>query len=254
MKVNFSSILLLTLPLICWSSEVKYIELSHDFSEETLHWPTSKPFKITDTHHGQADSFYVSARDYASNEHVGTHVDAPNHFAKEHWGVSEIPLDRLIGPAIKIDVSDKVNKDHDYLISIEDIKQWESVQGIIPPRSIVLLSTGYAKFWGNPQLYAGTNKVNATHDLHFPGLDQKAAHWLVNERKIKAIGIDTYGIDRGQSKQFEAHQILTKNDIPIFENVADMEQVPAKGFKIYALPMKIKGGTGAPLHIIAQVE
>ena len=232
------------------AGEVQFVDLTHDYSTQTLHWPGSKPFKVT----GKViinQPFYVTARDFSSNEHVGTHIDAPNHFTKGHPSVDNIPLSNLIGPAIKLDVNKKVKNNADYQIGINDFMEWEKVHGKIPSGMIILLSTGYANFWNHIEKYAGSK--NST-DLHFPGLDPKAATWLVMERKIKAIGIDTFSIDYGQTKMFFAHQILTKNNIPIFENVASMATLQANGFTIYALPMKIKNGTGAPLRIIAQVS
>jgi len=233
-----------------------YIDLTHELSEQTLTWPTSKPFKITQAF---ADitpgGYYCAAREYESHEHSGTHMDAPNHFAKGHVGVDGVPLSQLIGPAINIDVQKAVATHPDYLIGIHDIKQWESRHGKIPAGTIVLLNTGYSKFWSNLAKYSGTKKTGpgSLTDLHFPGLDPKAATWLVTDRKIKAIGIDAFSIDYGQSKKFESHQILTKANVPIFENVASMTKLPANHFKIYAFPAKIKDGTGAPLRVVAEV-
>src|SRR6185312_4747187 len=137
---------LITTPIHAIAAQ--YIDLTHDYSAQTLHWPGSPSFSITHTTES-TKPFYVSVRDYASNEHTGTHIDAPIHFAKGHPGVDKIPLIDLIGPAIKIDVSNKVKNNPDYQISIEDFMQWEKIQGKIPARTIVLLSTGYGKYWPN---------------------------------------------------------------------------------------------------------
>ena len=91
----------------------------------------------------------------------------------------------------------------------------------------------------------------AVAKLSFPGLHPDTATWLVNERKIAAIGLDTPSIDYGQSKLFEAHQILFKDNIPAFENVANLHQLPPKGAVVIALPMKIRNGSGGPLRIVA---
>lgn len=241
---------------LSWAGTPSYIDLSHDYSSATLHWPSSTPFKITKAIAKTIpNGFYVSVRDYESNEHVGTHMDAPNHFAKGHPGISEIPLTQLIGPAITVDVVNEAKSNPDYQIGIKDFQKWEKIHGEIPAGTIVLLNTGYGKYWSQWALYSGTKKTGADSltELHFPGLDPAAAKWLVKERKIKAVGIDTFSIDYGQTKEFDTHQILTKENIPIFENVASMEQLPATNFKIIALPMKIKGGTGAPLRIIAEL-
>ena len=233
-----------------------YFDLSHDFSSSTLNWPTTQRFVITHALAENDHGFYVALRDYASNEHASTHLDAPCHFAKGHAGISAIPLTDLIGNAIKVDVRAAVSNHPDYQVNVTDFKRWENKHGIIPKHSIVLLQTGYGQFWPNQALYTGTQKTGeaSVSAMHFPGLDPAAAQWLVQERNIKAIGIDTFSIDYGQTKQFKTHQFLTAHDIPIFENVADMKQVPANNFTVYALPMKIKDGTGAPLRIVAKVK
>ncbi|HTS45325.1 MAG TPA: cyclase family protein, partial [Puia sp.] len=144
----------------------------------------------------------------------------------------------------------------DYLVSIKDITDWEAEHGKIPEHSIVLLRTGYGKFYPDAKNYFGTDEkgAQAIPKLHFPGLDPAAAEWLVKERKIKAVGLDTPSIDYGQSKDFKSHQILCEANTPAFENLAKLDSLPAKGIYIIALPMKIKNGSGGPLRIIAWVK
>ena len=171
--------------------------------------------------------------------------------------MDEIPLERLIGPAVLIDVASKALKDRDYLISTGDIQQWEeSTNGKIPKGSIVLLRTGYSQFYPDREKYMGTNQrgEQAVKLLHFPGLSPEAAKWLVANRNINAIGIDTPSIDYGQSEYFQSHVALMSADIPAFENLTNLDKLPAKGFHVVALPMKIKGGSGAPLRIIALIQ
>ena len=123
----------------------------------------------------------------------------------------------------------------------------------IPEGSIVLLETGYSKFYPNKKKYLGTDQrgPDAVALLHFPGLDPKAAEWLVKNRNINAIGLDTPSIDYGQSTYFKSHVILLSDDIPTFENLTNLDKLPSNNFEVYALPMKIKGGSGGPLRIIA---
>lgn len=257
MRFKLSALCLSLLAFNTWAASSQLIDLTHDYSKSTLHWPTSTAFTVTKSIAGKMPAgFYCAVRDFAANEHAGTHMDAPSHFAKGHEGVSDVPLQNLTGPAIKVDVVEKVKANKDYLITIEDFEKWENAHGKIPDNTIVLLSTGYGDYWSSASRYTGTTKKGAASlsDLHFPGLDPKAARWLVESRKIKAVGIDTFSIDYGQTKQFESHQILTQHDVPIFENVASMAELPAAGFVVYAFPMKIKNGTGAPLRIVAEVK
>jgi kynurenine formamidase len=230
------------------------IDLTHEFSDETIYWVTAEPFKHTTVAEGITDKgFYYSAYDFSGAEHGGTHIDSPIHFAEGRKTVDQIGLDQLIGAGVKIDVSKKTAADRDYLITVDDIKQWEAVNGKIPDGSIILFETGFGLRWPDKKAYLGTDQKgpDAVKDLHFPGLHPEAAKWLIENRKFKAVGIDTASIDHGQSTLFESHVALMTNNIPAFENVANLDKLPVKGFQIIALPMKIRGGSGAPLRIIA---
>jgi kynurenine formamidase len=234
----------------------RWIDLSHDFSSETIYWPTAEPFKL-DTVSAQrtSEGYYYAANNFRAAEHGGTHLDSPIHFAEGRKTVDQIPLEQLIAPAIVIDVSEKAQADRDYQISANDFTAWEAQHGPIPEESIVLLRTGYGKFWPERLKYLGTDKSGAAAvaELHFPGLHPEAARWLIANRQINAIGLDTPSIDYGQSQLFESHQILFDKNIPAFENVANLDQLPTTGALVIALPMKIKGGSGGPLRIVALI-
>jgi kynurenine formamidase len=232
----------------------KWIDLSYDFSDETVYWVTAKEFEKETVAEGKTDGgFFYSAYNYSAAEHGGTHIDAPVHFAEGRQTVDKIPLEQLIGAAVKIDVSAKVGENRDYQISIEDLTNWEKTNGQISDGSILFLQTGFGKFYPDKAKYLGTNGRGgeAVKDLHFPGLAPEAAKWLVENRKIKAVGLDTASIDYGQSTDFGSHVALMSENIPAFENVANLDQLPIKGATVIALPMKIKNGSGAPLRIIA---
>lgn len=236
----------------------RIVDLSHDYSEETVYWVTAKQFSLDTVFAGMTEKgYYYSAFNFCTAEHGGTHIDAPIHFVENAPSVDEIPLERLIGNAIKVDVSANAADNPDYLVSIEDLQSWETEQGTnIPEGSIVLLETGFAEYYPNRVKYMGTDErgLQAVQKLHFPGLDPAAATWLVENRNIHAIGIDTPSIDYGQSETFDSHVILLGDNIPAFENLTNLDQLPSSGFEIIALPMKIKGGSGAPLRIVAIVK
>lgn len=238
------------------SIQGKWIDLTHDFSEEAIYWPTAEGFKLESVFEGITDKgYFYDANNYSAAEHGGTHIDSPIHFAEGKQTVDQIPLESLIGPAVVIDVSKKALTDRDYQVGVKDFSDWEDKNGQIADGSIVLLNTGYAQFWPDRVKYMGTDKKgpDAVKELHFPGLDPAAAKWLVENRNIKAIGLDTPSIDFGQSQLFESHRILFKENIPAFENVANLDKLPPKGALVIALPMKIKGGSGGPLRIIANL-
>ncbi len=235
----------------------KWIDLSYDFSAETPYWPTSEPFRLDTAFEGTTPGgYYYSAYNFCAAEHGGTHLDAPVHFAEGKWSTEQIPLESLTGVAVVIDVSEKAADNPDYEITLEDIQAWEQANGQIADHSIVLFRTGYGSRYPDAKEYLGTGERGeaAVAQLHFPGIAPAAAEWLINNRKIKAIGIDTASIDFGQSTDFRTHQIFYGANIPGFENVANLDKLPAKGAYVVALPMKIKGGSGAPLRIVAWLQ
>jgi len=230
------------------------VDMSYSYSSNTIHWPTEKSFLLEKGFHGfTSHGYYYSSNSFTTAEHAGTHVDAPIHFHENGKTIDEIELQELMGPLVVIDVTEKSQIDRDYRVNSEDFLNFEEKYGKIPDASIILLETGFGKFWPDAEKYLGTNKVGeeALPDLHFPGLHQEGAQWLVDNRNIKSIGIDTSSIDYGQSSLFESHVILCGNNIKIFENVANVDKVPVVNAYIVALPMKIEGGTGSPCRIMA---
>ena len=234
----------------------KWFDLTHDFSTNTLYWPTARPFTLEVEFHSHTDKgYFYAANRYSASEHGGTHIDAPIHFAEGRKTLDQLAIDQLTGAAIVVDVSAKAQKNADYQISVEDLKAWEAKQGHIPRNAIVLFHTGYARHWPDAKKYLGTDErgADAVAKLHFPGLHPDAARWLTTQRTIKAVGLDTASIDYGQSTLFESHRILFEKNTPAFENVAAIDKLPATGAYVVALPMKIKDGSGGPLRIVAWV-
>jgi len=232
------------------------IDLSYAFDDSTVYWPTAEGFTLREDFKGITEGgYYYEANTFTSAEHGGTHLDAPIHFAAGRWTADAIPLERLVGPAILIDVSAQAAGNPDYQVGVADFERWENEHGPMPDGVIVLVRTGYGQFWPDRERYMGTAErgADAVRKLHFPGLDPAAARWLVENRAIHAFGLDTPSIDYGQSTLFETHQILFDANIPAFENVAHLDALPPEGFTVMALPMKIKGGSGGPLRIIAMV-
>jgi kynurenine formamidase len=232
------------------------VDLSHAYGDDTIFWPTSEPFTLKPVAFGQTEGgFFYAANAFATSEHGGTHLDSPIHFSASGMRVDELPLERLSGPAVVVDVTAASAANADYLIARADLESWERSHGRIPDEVILLLRTGFSQRWPDAARYLGTAErgAAAVAQLHFPGLDPDAARWLIAERRVDAIGIDTASIDYGQSTQFETHRLLASRNIPVFENLTNLDRLPAIGAMVMALPMKIKGGTGAPLRAIAVV-
>jgi kynurenine formamidase len=231
------------------------IDLSHAYDRDTIYWPTADGFELTSDFEGFTDKgYYYTANTFCTAEHGGTHIDAPIHFSEGQNTVDEIPLEQLMGDAVVIDVSDRC-ADPDYRITVSDFEDWETKNGTLPESVIVLLRTGYEQFWPDRIRYMGTDAVGpeAVAELHFPGLHPDAARWLVANRSVNAIGLDKPSIDFGQSTHFESHQVLFAADIPAFENLTNLGELPATGFVVIAMPIKIAGGSGGPLRIAAIV-
>ena len=235
-------------------SKGRWIDLTHSFSATTIYWPTADGFVHEVDFKGITDKgYYYTAFNFSAAEHGGTHIDAPIHFSEGGQTVDQLPIDQLIGPAVVIDVAEKTCTNRDYRVAVADFEVWEAEHGQLPEGCIVLLDTGSAQFWPDRVAYMGTDRrgADAVADLHFPGLHPEAAAWLVENRAIKAIGLDTPSIDYGQSKLFESHRILFDKNILALENVANLDRLPPVGATLFALPMKIEGGSGGPTRVVA---
>lgn len=230
-----------------------WVDLTYPFDSTTIYWPTAQPFRLTVLSARRLPTgWYYAANNLAGAEHGGTHLDAPVHFVEKKRSADEIPLSQLMAPAVVIDVTRKADSSADYRVHQSDIISWEATHAEIPPGAIVLIRTGWGSRWPDRARYLGTTKTGdaGVAELHFPGLDLDAARLLVR-RRVSAVGIDTPSIDYGQSKTFQVHRRLFASNVPAFENVANLEQLPVTGAFVIALPMKIKGGSGGPLRIVA---
>jgi len=240
-------------PKPLWDQQL--VDLTHGFDANTIYWPTETGFEMTTRAAGFTEKgYWYEAHAISTPEHGGTHIDAPVHFSRGHDTTDRIPLERLIGPGVVVDVAAACAQDRDHEVGVRDFEAWEQANGRLPERAIVLLRTGFGLYWPDRERYMGTAKrgEEGVAALHFPGLDPEAVPWLA-ERGIAAIGLDTPSIDHGPSTGFGSHVALFERNIPAFENVANLERLPARGFTVIALPMKIGGGSGGPLRIVAAI-
>jgi len=233
----------------------RLIDLTHPFDEKTIYWPTAPSnFQLNRLSFGKTEAgFFYAANSFCAPEHGGTHIDAPIHFAEGGRAVDQIPDEQLIAPAVVIDVRGKTAADADYRLTAADVRAWEEKHGLIPSGAIVLLRTGWGQRWPDRKRYLGDDKPGDASNLHFPSYGEEAVRYLVEKRKVGAIGVDTASIDYGPSKDFIVHQIALGANVPGLENVANLEEVPETGAWVIALPMKIAGGSGGPLRIVALV-
>jgi kynurenine formamidase len=229
------------------------VDLSHSYGDDTLYWPTSpSKFELEVLAHGMTEGgFFYSANSLSTPEHGGTHLDAPIHFAEGGWTAEEIPLERLIGPAVVIDVTDRAAADPDYRLDADALFAWEAEHGLVPEGAIVLLRTGWSKRWPDALSYLGDDKPGDASNLHFPSYGEAAARTLVEQRRVAVLGIDTASIDFGPSTDFIVHQVATGANVAGLENLTNLDRVPDTGAWVVALPMKIAGGSGGPARIVA---
>jgi kynurenine formamidase len=229
------------------------VDLTHPFNSQTLYWPTSpQRFELRELAHGPTpQGYFYASYAFSSPEHGGTHLDAPIHFAERGQTADQVPLGRLVAPAVVIDVSAQAAKNPDYQLTPADVRAFEERHGPIASGSIVLLRTDWSRRWPDAKAYLGDDTPGDASKLRFPSFGPEAARLLVEERKVGAIGVDTASIDYGRSADFMVHRIALGANVPGFENLTDLARLPPKGALVIALPMKVEGGSGGPLRAIA---
>ncbi|MCW5893383.1 MAG: cyclase family protein [bacterium] len=233
-------------------TDADLVDLTHAFDTQTIYWPTARRFTLEPVAHGHTPGgWWYAANDFCAAEHGGTHLDAPIHFAEGGATADTVPLRRLIGPAAVVDLTARADADRDALLEVDDLEADERRHGAIPAGAIVLVRTGWAARWPDAARYLGTAVRGDTAGLHFPGVSEAAARWLVTARGVRAVGIDTASIDRGTSADFAAHRVLAAAGVPVFENLASLDRLPPRRAVVVALPMKIRDGSGGPLRALA---
>lgn len=235
-------------------ASARLVDLSYAYDETTIYWPTSpSSFDLTELARGTTEGgYFYSAYSFSTPEHGGTHLDAPIHFSETGRTAGEIPVRQLIGPGVVIDMSDAASRDPDALLDLETIRTWEGKNGPISEGAIVILRTAWGRRWAEgAKAYLGDDTAGDASNLHFPGYGEEGARYLVEERKVGALGIDTASIDHGPSKDFAVHRVAAARNVIGLENVARAEELPEKDFWIVALPVKIGKGSGGPVRIVA---
>ncbi len=230
------------------SSAFRYVDLCYPLNDRNAFWPGEgyQPFELKTIATLEKDG--VLSKTISMPEHLGTHLDAPNHFEPNQPSVAELTPDQLFGPGVVIDMAPQVELDADYQLSLADVQAWEKEHGQIPNRGIVLLHTGWGRFWNNYDRYKNQDVLGK---LHFPGYSAAAAKFLVEQRDVRGVGIDTLSIDHGTSADFAVHHIVNGAGRFGLENVANLDKLPARGFSLIVAPIKVDEGTGGPTRIYA---
>ena len=216
----------------------RVIDLGHALAATDPSWSGERVFERK----AEKGDGYVSGT-FSSDEHFGTHLDAPAHFGGA-WTVDRIPVDRLVRPGICISITGRAE---DYQLTVADVKAFEAKNGAIPEGAIVMIATGWNARWPDQNKY-----MNERAGVkHFPGIHPEAAAYLARDRKVVGIGIDTPSVDYGPSAKFETHSLTMPLNVFHIENAANLTSLPASGFTIVVAPIKLAGGSGGPTRVFA---
>jgi kynurenine formamidase len=232
------------------------VDLTHSYNAQTVNWPTSTTkFTLDRLAYGKTDAgYFYAANTLCTPEHGGTHLDAPIHFGEGKRTAEQIPLEQLVAPAVVIDITARASADRDYRLTRDDVLQFEKQYGRIASGTIVVLRTGWSRYWPDAKAYLGDNTPGDASKLSFPSYGADAARLIVEERRAGALGIDTASIDYGRSTDFMVHRIAAAQNVPGLENLTNLDRLPPRGAIVIALPMKIEGGSGGPLRAVALVK
>ena len=222
------------------------VDLTHPLAEGIPLYPGGMPFTIERKAELERDGYFMNS--IRVGEHTGTHLDAPAHFIAGGVTVDQIPAGHLVGPGAVIDVRGQCGRNHDYEVTVRDIKEWEAANGRMANGSILLIRTGWGERWPEPKKYLNADEGDV---LHYPGLSVELVKYLAKYRDVSGVGIDTLSIDHGPSTDFRAHKVLLADGIYLIENVANLSRLPPTGATIVVAPLAIRGGSGAPCRVLA---
>jgi kynurenine formamidase len=227
------------------------IDLTHNLNDRSPNWEGTEasPFEAKELGNIERDGYY--SRIFTTQEHYGTHLDAPAHFARGMWTVDEIPTERLVRPLVVLDVRQQARSNPDYEVGVQDIAGWESAHGEIPSGAVVMAYTGWDYRWNRPKEF---HNVASDGLPHFPGFSLEAAEFLVKTREVVGLGIDTMSVDKGATTTYPVHQFTSKASVYHLENVANLGLVPPSGATVVVAPVKLENGSGAPVRLLALVK
>jgi kynurenine formamidase len=183
-------------------------------------------------------------------EHAGTHIDAPFHYSDSGAPLAMIPAEQLVVPLAVIDISAKAVRNADYALSKQDLAEWEAKHGRLPDGCCVAMNSGWARHATDAGKFAGRDSNDT---MHFPGIHPEAAAWLLSERRVAGLAVDTLSLDHGPSKDFKTHTVWLPAGRWGIENIANLDKVPPAGATLIVGAPKVKDATGGPARIFALV-
>jgi kynurenine formamidase len=208
--------------------------------------PINFPIKVTKTATVAKDGYY--ANQWELVEHHGTHLDAPAHFAPKGLTAERLGVSSLIVPAAVIDLQERARKDADAVVMIDDLKAWEKAHGRLPKQCGVFLNSGWDAKAGDAKAFLGQDDAKT---LHFPGFSKEACAFLLNEREVAGLAVDTLSLDFGASKDFAVHKLWLGAGKWGLECVANLSKLPPAGATVFVGAPKVRGASGGPTRVLA---
>ncbi len=227
------------------------IDLTHTLNARSPNWEGTEesPYQAKELGNIQRDGYY--SRIFSTQEHYGTHLDAPAHFASGGWTVEQIPAEHLVRPLVVVDVREQAMDDPDYAVTVEDIAGWEDGHGMIPSGAVVMAYTGWDERWSSQKSFRNEQADRLTH---YPGFSLEAARFLVKTREVVGLGIDTMSVDIGATETYPVHVFTSRENVYHLENLANLALVPAAGATVVVAPIKLEKGSGGPARVLALVK
>jgi kynurenine formamidase len=226
---------------------VRLVDLTHTLTPDFPTFFGGSQFTSTPLFELATDGFNMN--EWELVEHTGTHMDAPYHFSNQDTP-AEIPLERLVLPLAVVDIRAKAAANPDAQVTPADLRAWEARHGRIPRGSCVAMNSGWADRVNGP----GFRNAGADGVLHFPGFHLEAADFLIEEREVYGIAVDTLSLDYGPSPDFAVHYRWLPTNRWGLEGVANLDHVPPAGSTIIAAVSKVQGATGGPTRVMALVH
>ncbi|PID56696.1 cyclase [candidate division KSB3 bacterium] len=226
----------------------RVIDLSHVIDVNIPVWPGDPPVAFETVADLQNDGYYL--RSFSLGEHAATHLNAPNCFHEEGVGIDDYSAESLVVPAIVIDIRRQAAANPDYALTQNDVLTWEEQHGPIPAGSLVLLYTGWQEKWNTP---ADFFHQDETGGMHFPGFGAETTTFLMKERHIAGVGIDTHGVDPGQDDSYATNVQLSAQQGIILECLTNLDQLPPAGTTLVIGILRIRGASGTPASVMAFV-
>lgn len=226
----------------------RVIHLSHVIHPNIPQWPADPPVEFETAAELEADGYYL--RRFSMGEHSATHMNTPNCFYPEGVSIEQYSAESLVVPAVVMDVRNSAEANPDYLLATTDVLAWEDQHGLVSAGSVVLLYTGWQFKWENPRAFFNPDAFGR---MHFPGFSKDAVQFLLDERQIAGVGIDTHGVDSGQDETFAVNRLVLKQPRIVLENLTNLDQLPSRGVTLVIGVLQLRGGSGSPAAVMALV-